>query len=113
MRAANLALRFALELCAFAGLAYWGAELEASTAIRIVVAVAAPALAIGVWGAWIAPKAGARLADPSRLLAEVGVFTAAAVAVACSAGATWAVGFAALVLLNELLMLRWGQRDTA
>ena len=87
MGAANLALRFVLELCAFAGLAYWGA--------------------------WIAPKAPSRLLDPARLEAESAVFAVATVAIGASAGVTWGAGFAALVLLNELLMLRWGQRDTA
>jgi len=113
VRAANLALRFALELCAFAGLAYWGAGLDASTAIRIAAAIAAPAVAIGVWGRWIAPKAPARLLDPARLEAESAVFVAATAAIAASAGVIWGAAFAGLVVLNELLMLRWGQRATA
>lgn len=113
MRTANLALRFGLELCAFAALAFWGAELDASTAVKVAAAVAAPALAIAVWATWIAPKASARLTDPARLVAESAVFTAAALALLAAAGVCWAAAFAALVVLNEALMLHWGQRATA
>ena len=35
MRIANLALRFLLELCALAGLAYWGAHAAAGAALRM------------------------------------------------------------------------------
>src|SRR5207248_11734845 len=46
LKAQNLALRFALELCAFAALGFWGWDAGHSTAVRIVLAAAAPLAAI-------------------------------------------------------------------
>ena len=43
-RAGALALKLALELCMLAALAYWGAQAGGSTAVDVLLAVAAVAL---------------------------------------------------------------------
>ncbi len=66
-----------------------------------------------IWGRWIAPKAPARLADPARLVAELGVFAAAVIALGLAAGPGLAAVFAAAVAVNEALLQFWGQREIA
>ena len=62
------AVRFVSELALVVGAAWAG--LQAS----VLAAVVAPLLVVVVWGAWVAPKAGRRLADPGRLMVEVVLF---------------------------------------
>jgi len=80
VRGALLALRFLLELCALAALAYWGATVDASTVVRVILAVVTPLLAAVVWGTWVAPRAPRLLDDPIRLIPEFAVFGGAVLA---------------------------------
>ncbi|WP_436532413.1 YrdB family protein [Actinoplanes sp. HUAS TT8] len=80
MRAANLTLRFLLELCALAALAYGGWKVPGPVAVRILAAVALVAAAALVWGRWVAPRASHPLPDPERLIPEWAVFGGATAA---------------------------------
>lgn len=110
MRSANLAARFALELAALAGLAYAGWSAAGGQPARLGLALAAPALFAAVWGAWFAPGAWRRLADPARLALEGALFALVAMAVAAAGATTTAVVFAVAVAVNLALMVRWDQR---
>lgn len=72
-----LVTRFLTELVLFAALAYAGAVLPGQLALKIALAVAAPAAAIVVWGMYVGPRARRRLPEPWRFLAEVMLFAAA------------------------------------
>ncbi|MEU4427907.1 YrdB family protein [Actinoplanes sp. NPDC024001] len=80
MKVINLGLRFVLELCALAALAYGGWRTPGPIGVRILAAVALPLLAAIVWGRWVAPKASHPLPDPQRLIPEWLVFGGGAVA---------------------------------
>jgi len=80
MRALQLTLRFALEVCALAALAYAGWHVAGPVWVRILVAVALPLIAAVVWGQWVAPRARRPLPDPQRLVPEWVVFGGATVA---------------------------------
>ena len=103
MRAANLGLKFLLELAAFAALAYWGAD------ISIVVAVAAPAVAIALWAVFAAPKSARRLPAGARIPFELLVFAAAVAALFADGAPTLAVVLAALVVINAALLTVFDQ----
>jgi hypothetical protein len=103
----NLGLRFVLELCMLVALGIWGFSEN------IVLGVAAPLAAAVVWGLWIAPKATRRLRDPARLAGELLLFGAAGVALAAAGHTLAAAVFLAAVALSEVLMLAWGQRESA
>jgi hypothetical protein len=81
-RASNLALKFLLELAAFASFAFWGASVG-SGAVSVALAIAAPAVAIGLWGLFAAPRSKRRLPTAARVPFELSVFALAIVA--CSA----------------------------
>jgi len=100
--AANLALRFLLELAALAALAYWGGG------VRWVVAIAAPVAWIALWATFGSPKARVTLSNGQRIAFEAIVFGAAAVALwaagqevpAVLLAAAWAENKAALTALD-------------
>lgn len=79
-----LVTRFLTELVLFAALAYAGAVLPGRLVPGIVLAVAAPAAAIVIWGRFIGPRAKHRLPEPGRFLAEGVLFATAGAAVAAT-----------------------------
>lgn len=76
MRAANLALKFLLELAALALLAAWGAR-TGDGLLSVVLAVAAPVAMIIIWGRYAAPRAPRRLPARLRIPLELAIFAAA------------------------------------
>jgi Protein of unknown function (DUF2568) len=104
----NLLLKFALELVALAGFALGGASFG-SGAVRIVVAIAAPVAVAILWGAFAAPHARRRLRLAARAPFELGVFLLAALAYWRAETIVWALGFAAVVAANSLLLTLLGQ----
>ncbi|MEU5919491.1 YrdB family protein [Streptomyces sp. NPDC047141] len=103
LRVANEGLAFLLELAALAALARWGWEVTENTALRLLLAVAAPALAAVVWGLFAAPKARFRVPLAVVLLVKALVFGTAALALADLGHPAWALAFAAVTLANTTL----------
>jgi Protein of unknown function (DUF2568) len=54
---ANLALAFALELCALAALLYWGFSVGGGSVAKAVLGIGAPVCAAVLWGLFAAPRA--------------------------------------------------------
>jgi hypothetical protein len=106
MRAANLGLRFLLELAMLAGLAVGGWAIGG-----VVLAIAAPVVAIGLWAVFVAPKASRRLTDPAKVALEVVLFAAATVGWFAAGFPVVGVVFAALVVVNLGLLFAWDQRS--
>jgi hypothetical protein len=110
MRAANLLLKFVLEVAAFAAFADWGSGLD-GTAASVAVAIAAPLVAVVLWGVLAAPRSTHRLRTAARIPFELAVFALAAVALATADQPALAVAFASLVVVNSLLLTlyrQWG-----
>jgi len=111
VRAANLGLRFLLELSALAAVAYWGWS-EHEGVWRWVLVVAAPLAVAVVWGQWVAPKARARVGDPWKLLLELIVFGSAVAALAGADQPVLAIVLAVATLVHLGLTFVFGQRKT-
>jgi hypothetical protein len=105
IKPANLALKFLLELAAFAT---WGADVG-SGAFAVVLAVAAPLVAVLLWGRFAAPRSAHRLPIGSRIPFELGVFLLATLALLAAGHAAAAIVFAALVALNALGLTAFDQ----
>ena len=112
-RAANLAVRFALELCMLAALGYTGFQLGDGIATGIALAVALPLAAAIVWGVAIARKARRRAPDPGRAVLELFIFAAAAAGLVVTGQAVLGLVLAAAALVNVALLFAWDQRTTA
>jgi hypothetical protein len=108
VRAANLGLKFLLELAAIAALAYWGAT-TADGVLAVVLAVGAPALFIVLWGRFAAPRSGHRLPARSRIPFEFGLFALAALALVLAGSPLVAAVFAVLVVVNAALLTMFDQ----
>lgn len=106
MKAANLALRFALELCLLAALAYVGLE------VSVVLAVVFPVVAAVAWGLFVSPKARYPLGLGPWLAVQVVLFGAAVAGLIAVGSTLLAIAFGVAVAANLVLVLFWHQRDT-
>ena len=108
LKGANLVLRFGLELCLLASVAYWGSQVASSTAVNVVVAIAAPLMLATIWGLVLAPKASRRLDLPLRWLLELAVLGLAVAALAVAGSPVLAAILAAVAILNAAALHFWG-----
>jgi hypothetical protein len=106
VRAANLGLRFLLELCLLAALAYVGLQ------VNVVLAVVAPVAAALVWGLFVAPKARYPLPTALWIAVQVVLFGVAAIGLIVAGSVVLGIVFAVAVVANLALVLFWHQRDT-
>lgn len=106
----NLALKFILELAALVAFAWWGTTLGGA-AVSAIAAIAAPATMIALWGTFAAPRARRRLRKAIRIPFELFVFALAAAALFAADAPVFAAVFAALVVLNSLLLSGFDQWD--
>jgi hypothetical protein len=109
IKGANLAIRFLLELCALAAVAYWGSRASDSTVVNVVVAIAAPLGMAAFWGILLAPNSRRRLEQPLRTLAELAFLAVAVAALVAVNQPVLAALLAAAALLNGLLLHVWQQ----
>ena len=77
LRAANLTVRFALELGALGIAGYWGATIATGTLARTAAAVLLPILIALFWAAFVSPKAWMPTGTLGRAALGLGVFLAA------------------------------------
>jgi hypothetical protein len=102
-----LALKFVLELCALAALAFWGAT-TGPVLVRVALGIGAPLIAALAWGRWAAPRSPRRLAGARRLALELTVFTAAAAALGAAGAPALGALLLVLALVDAWLLHRWG-----
>jgi hypothetical protein len=108
MKAANLGLRFLLELAALFALGYWGAQRDASGIVRIGLAAALPVVAATFWGLFVAPKARLGGTREVRLALGLVVFFLASAAIVSLGRVTLGWTFGALALVNTVLTYAGG-----
>jgi Protein of unknown function (DUF2568) len=104
LTAANLALRFALELAALAALAYWGFHTGKTAIADVVLGLGAPLVAAAVWGVFAAPSSARRLRGGALVAVQSAVFAAAAIALVAAGQPVLAVAFAVVVAVNSVLL---------
>lgn len=109
MRTLNLALRFGLELCALAALAYGGWHTPGPVWSRILVALVLPLIAALIWGRWVAPRASRPIPDPQRLIPEWVVFGGATAALLLTGHPLLAALLAVVAALNRWALHALGE----
>jgi len=110
LKAANLALRFLLEVAALVALGYWGFHAGSNDAVHWILGIGAPLVAAVVWGLFVAPRRRFEVSDAAWVLFQVVIFGAAIVGLVASGQTTIAVVFAVLLTINVTLMIAWHQR---
>jgi hypothetical protein len=109
IKGANLAVRFLLELCALAALAYWGFKTGTGPISKMVLGIGAPLLAAVVWATFVAPGASIQVPGPLRLVLQVVIFGLAIAGLAATGHRTLAWSLGITVVINGALMYVWGQ----
>jgi hypothetical protein len=109
IKAANMGMRFVLELCMLAAFAYWGSRTGTSTALNVALAIAAPLAAAAVWGVWMAPKSARRLPESRRIPLEIVLFGLATAALADAGATTAAIVFGVVAAIDTTLVHLWGE----
>lgn len=109
LQAANLGLRFLLELCLLASLAYWGFHTDRGLLLKIVLGIGAPLLTAVIWGLFLSPKASVSLVLPVRLTLEIALFALAAIALYSTGKHSLAATFGIVYVLHRILMMVWDQ----
>lgn len=109
----NLALRFLLELAAWSALSYWG-WVEHDDAMRYVLSIGLPVVAMAVWGVFRVPgdPGEAPIAVPGwvRLIVELATFVAAVGLLARADRPAWGLTLAGVVMIHYALSydrIRW------
>ncbi len=92
-----------------AGFAWWGFHAGASPAPRALLAIGAPAVGFGIWGALDFRFAG-RWAEPLRLAEELGLSGLAALGFWAAGQHALALSLAALSVVHHALVYALGQR---
>lgn len=109
MKGLNLGLAFLLELALLAAIAYWGWHLSAPSAVRWLVAIAAPAVLALAWSRIAAPDARSRL-PPTRLVAfKLLAFTVGAALLYSASEQVLAIGLESVAVVNLGLAVSWNQ----
>ena len=109
IKGANLAVRFLLELWAFAALGYWGFQTGSGTVAKAGLGIGAPLVAIVAWGTMVAPKATIEVSPAIRLLVELAVFGSAVAALIATGRLRLALALAVAYAVNRILLAVWGQ----
>ena len=104
-----LALRVTMETGIVAGLAWWGFHMGNGGALAIALAVLAPAIGFGVWGAVDFHQAG-RYAEPLRLLEELVISGLAAWALIATGQPVWGWALAVVSIVYHGLVYVAGER---
>ena len=106
MRAANLGLRFLLELGALAAVGYWGWKTGGGL-LGWVLAVGAIAAVIAVWALFVSPKHTIETSKQVAFAIELAVWLAAAAALYTTGHETLGLAFAAISMASGALNYAW------
>lgn len=109
IKSLNLGIRFLLELCVLAAVGYWGFKTGSGWFLKILLGIGAPLLIAVLWGALGAPKAPYHLIGLGLLALEVVVFGSGVAALFATKHDALAWGFAAILVINRVLMFVWQQ----
>jgi hypothetical protein len=105
----NVVLRAMLETCVIATFAYWGYTATTSTTARLLLAILAPVLVFGFWGA-VDFRFVRRHAEPLRLTQELAVTLLASYALYTNSHHRLAWLLVLLSLVHHIAVYLLGER---
>ena len=105
----NLTLRAIMELGIVLAFGYWGYQTGDGTAMKVLLAIAAPIVGFGFWGAVDFHQAG-RLSEPLRLVEELVISGLAAAALYVAGQHTLGLLLGLLSIVYHASMVLSGER---
>jgi hypothetical protein len=109
LKSINLGVRFLLELCMLAAVGYWGFKTGSGWFLKILLGIGGPLSIAVVWGMFVAPKAAYPLHGFALLALEAILFGLGVAALYLTKNYALAWSFAAVVVINRILIYVWGQ----
>ena len=104
----NLAIRFVVEMLGVAFVAYWGFSASDDTLTGAILGVGAVVVFAVIWGAFLAPKADRGLGRAQKNVIGTIVLLVAAGALALAGQPVIALVYAAVVVVNAVILWRLG-----
>ncbi len=105
MATINLGIRFLLELAGVVAVAAWGLHASPEPLVAALLGAGAAAALIVAWALIVAPNARNRLPQPRRDLVGTGLLLVAAAALSVAGQPALGLVFAALVVVNQGLLI--------
>lgn len=105
MATVNLGLRFLVELAGVVAVAAWGLHVSPDPLVGALLGAGAAAALIVAWALIVAPNARNRLPQPRRDLIGTGLLLVAAAVLAVAVHPALALVFAAVVVINQVLLI--------
>ncbi|MFC8723388.1 YrdB family protein [Kitasatospora sp. NPDC057198] len=111
MTGAQLALRFLLELASLVALAVggYGTWSDGPVALRVLIALALPALAILLWGRYAAPRRSVRGSAALWYGVQLLVWGGSVALLAIGGHPRWALGLGAVMVVNTVVLRSLGE----
>ena len=109
LKSINVGVRFLLELCMLVAVGYWGFKTGSGWLLKITLGIGAPLSIAVIWGIFVAPKAIYPLHRFVLLALEAVLFGSGVAALFATKNYSLAWAFAAIVVINRVLMLVWQQ----
>ena len=104
----NLAVRFLLELCMLAAVAFWGFN-QNTWLLKILLGIGLPVLIAILWGMFLAPRATHRLSGAPFYALELALFSTGAFSLFAGGAPTLGWVYTITLIVNTILLVVWKQ----
>ena len=105
----NLAVRFLLELCMLAAVAFWGFKTQNNWLMKILLGIGLPVLIAILWGMFLAPRATHRLSGVPFFALELALFSTGVFSLFAGGAPTLGWVYTITLIVNTILLLVWTQ----
>jgi hypothetical protein len=109
IKSSNLALRFLLELASLVAFVYWGFRVGQGRTVQSLLGIGVPLLVIVIWAVFVSPNAAVSVPRVAKTVVGLVILEFAAVALFVAGQRPLGVAFGAILVINAVLMLVWGQ----
>jgi hypothetical protein len=109
LKVLNLAVRFLLELCMLAAVAFWGFKTQNGWLMKILLGIGLPLLIAVIWGMLLAPRATHRLSGVPYYALELVLFSTGAFSLFAGGAPTLGWAYTITLIINTILLVIWKQ----
>ena len=109
LKVLNLGVRFLLELCMLAAVAFWGFKTQNNWLLKILFGIGLPLLIAVLWGTFLAPKATHRLSGVPFFALELILFSTGAFSLFANGTPTIGWVYTITLIINAILLIVWKQ----
>ena len=105
----NLAVRFLLELCMLAAVAFWGFKTQNGWLMKILLGIVLPLVIAVIWGMLLAPRAEHRLTGVPYFALELFLFLSGTFSLFAAGKPALGWVYTVTLVVNTILLIVWKQ----